>query len=224
MDCREVPAYSVTEAARYLRVAPATLRSWVKGRPYQVSSGAAFWPPLIQLPDERQPLLSFENLIEAHVLWGLRNNHAVPLKHVRVALDYAQKTLGVERLLLHEDLRTSAGDVFFLKYGQVLNLSRSGQLALRKILDSHLMRVEWNGLAIPVRLYPFISRPLDAVDRAIVIDPALHFGRPIIQRAGVSTAILADRIDNGETVQELADDYGLTVPEIEAAIVFENAA
>lgn len=33
-DIRDQPAYTVAEAARYLKLAPATLRSWVAGCPY----------------------------------------------------------------------------------------------------------------------------------------------------------------------------------------------
>lgn len=224
MPRQELPMYSIAEAARYVRVAPATLRSWVKGRTYNTTAGSAFFRPLIQLPDSEQSFLSFENLIEAHVLWGLRNRHDVSLKHVRVALEYAQDNLGVDRLLLHENLRTSAGDLFFDKYHQLINLSKSGQIAMRKILESYLNRIEWNDDLLPVRLYPFSGDPTVDEERIIVIDPRLHFGRPIIQSAGVSTAVLANRIDNGEPIDELADDYGITVDEIESAIVFETAA
>ncbi len=43
-------------------------------------------------------------------------------------------------------------------------------------------------------------------------------------RAGVSTGIIAERIDAGETVPDLADDYNLSPSEIEEAIVYERAA
>lgn len=33
-DIRAEPAYTLLEASRYLRLSPATLRSWVAGRPY----------------------------------------------------------------------------------------------------------------------------------------------------------------------------------------------
>ncbi len=49
----EIPAYPVAEAARYLRIAVATLRSWVVGRTYARSGGNAFLEPLIRLPDPK---------------------------------------------------------------------------------------------------------------------------------------------------------------------------
>ena len=40
-DIRNQPAYTLAEAARYLKVAPATLRSWVVGRSYERTGGTA---------------------------------------------------------------------------------------------------------------------------------------------------------------------------------------
>ena len=38
-DARDNPAYSIAEAARYARVAPGTLRTWVNGRSYTTRAG-----------------------------------------------------------------------------------------------------------------------------------------------------------------------------------------
>ena len=60
--------------------------------------------------------------------------------------------------------------------------------------------------------------------RPIAIDPHVAFGRPVVQRAGISTVAIADRIDAGETVADLAADYGLSAEEIEQAVRYERAA
>ena len=75
----------------------------------------------------------------------------------------------------------------------------------------------------PVRLYPFVPG-VSRDDRRIAIDPEIAFGRPIILRAGVSTAAIANRIDAGESVAELSADYDLTPNEIEQAVLYERAA
>jgi uncharacterized protein (DUF433 family) len=43
-------------------------------------------------------------------------------------------------------------------------------------------------------------------------------------RAGVSTSAIADRIDAGETVDDLAEDYDLSRDEIEQAVLYSRAA
>lgn len=48
--------------------------------------------------------------------------------------------------------------------------------------------------------------------------------RPTIAVSGVSTEALVNRIDAGESMEDLAGDYGLKVAQTEHAIVYERAA
>jgi lambda repressor-like predicted transcriptional regulator len=86
---RDVSAYTLAEAARYTRLPPATLRSWMLGREYPTTEGVAQFPPLIRPASLRPPLLSFSNLIEAHVLRSLRTEHGVSVKALRNALSFS---------------------------------------------------------------------------------------------------------------------------------------
>ena len=61
-DPRDTAAYTLAEAARYLKLPPATLRSWVMGRPYPKGKGVAQFRPLIRPRSSPPPLLSFRNL------------------------------------------------------------------------------------------------------------------------------------------------------------------
>lgn len=166
--------------------------------------------------------LSFSNLIEAHVLRSLRTVHGVPLLHVRKALAYAERELKFDQLLLREELRTAGGQLFLDRYGELMNLSASGQLAVRKVFEAHLTRIEW-GRHRAVRLYPFlVSESADA--KPVVIDPLISFGRPVVSKAFVSTRSIVDRIDAGETVEDIARDYDLTREEVEEAVVYDWVA
>lgn len=221
-DPREAPAYPLAEAARYLRLAPATLRSWATGREYPTRRGTGFFEPLLKLPDASTPVLSFWNLVEAHVLRSLRTEHGVSIKAVRESLEFAQKQYRIDRLLLSSELRAGAGDLFLERYTDLVELSKSGQFAMRRVLEAHLSRVRWDEQEAPVRLYPFTLS--DRPEKTIVIDPFIAFGRPVVERKGISTATIADRIDAGETIEDLVADYDLEHDEIEEAIVYEKAA
>jgi uncharacterized protein (DUF433 family) len=221
---RDVPAYTLAEAARYVRLPAATLRSWVLGRQYPTSEGHGDFPPLIRPPSRKPPWLSFSNLIEAHVLRSLRTQHGVPVKALRSALSYAEKELGIDRLLLRRELRTDAGRLFLDRYGELIDLTAAGQLAMRRLFDEHLKRVEWDSSRFPVRLYPFVSVLAPSEERPIVIDPRISFGRPVVLRKGISTSTIAERIDAGETVKDVAVDYDLEPSEIEQAVDYEWAA
>jgi uncharacterized protein (DUF433 family) len=215
----------LAEAAHYLKLPVATLRSWVVGRSYPTARGPGRFQPLIHPARRKPPVLSFSNLIEAHVLRALRTAHGVSVKDLRKALRHAEESLGVERLLLHPELlRTEGGRLFLDRYGELINLSASGQLAMRKVLEQHLERIEWEAPQAPVRLYPFLSSEAPASQRPIAIDPRIAFGRPIVVRTGVSTQVIAERIDAGETIAALAEDYDLAPEEIEKAVLYERAA
>jgi uncharacterized protein (DUF433 family) len=220
----DLAAYTLAEASHYVRLPAATLRSWVFGRQYPTAEGSGQFPPLLRPASRRPPLLSFSNLIEAHVLRSLRTEHGVPVKALRSALTYAEKELGIDRLLLRPELRAAAGKIFLERYGDLIELSASGQLAMRRLFDEHLKRIDWDATKFPVRLYPFLFAAAPSEERPIVIDPHIAFGRPVVARKAITTSIIADRIDAGESVEDVAADYDLGLPEVEQAIVYERAA
>src|SRR5476649_2633957 len=117
-DPRHQPAYPLTEAARYLKLPPATLRAWTLGRRYPTTQGKGDFRPLIRPASGKPPLLSFSNLFEAHVLRALRAEHGVSVKALRQAVEFAERKLGIERLLLRPELRSEAGQVFLDRYGR----------------------------------------------------------------------------------------------------------
>lgn len=222
-DIRNQPAYTVAEAARYLKLPQATLRTWVVGRDYPVAEGQGRFKALIKPARGQPPLLSFYNLIEAHVLRALRTEHGVSIKALRNSIGFAERALKVDRLLLREDLRTHGGRVLLEHYGDLIELSASGQIAIRKSLEDHLARVNWDRWSFPVRLYPYPTAALDGA-RTIAIDANIAFGRPVLVARGVSTHAIAERLDAGESVSELAADYDLMPADIEQAALYERAA
>lgn len=224
LSVRDRPAYPLAEAARYVKVAPATLRSWILGRNYATQQGGRHWAPLIKPADRTRVLLSFNNLVEAHVLRSLRGAHAARVPQIRAAINYAARELDIDRVLLSRELSTSAGDLFLTHLGELINLSRSGQLAMRKVLEGHLRRVERDLAGMPLRLLPFLSADDGGTAGLIAIDPAIGFGRPILQSRGIATSTIVARIDAGETVASVASDYGVTVDEVTEAVVYERAA
>jgi uncharacterized protein (DUF433 family) len=214
------PTYNFSEASKYLRIPVATLRSWILGRDYPKGESSAFFEPLIKLPESDSRLLSFNNLAEAYVLRSLRHKHLVSIKDVRKALEYAFSDFNIKRLLLSQELLTAAGQLFIDRYGKLINLSRSGQLALKLAFENHLQRIEWKN-ELPVRIYPFIDAD---TDKLIAIDPSIQFGRPIIIKKCVLTSIIVDRIDAGETPEYIARDYDINLRDVEMAIRYEQAA
>lgn len=205
-----------------------TLRTWFFGRSYETSSGPSIFEPLI-LPASHEPrLLSFNNLIEAHMLLALRRVHDVPMTAVREALDVAATRLGIDRPLLLDSLKTAFGEVFIEHYGRVLHLRRTQQIALKDYFEGHLRRVDVDDLSAPRAFFPFLRESAvfhgENGDRPISINPRLGFGQPVITGTGVQTAVITERVNASEDEAALADDYGMTRAQVRAAIVFEEAA
>lgn len=215
-DPREAPAYRLSEAAHYLGLSASTLRAWTLGQ--------RGFRPVISIADPRGRALSFVNLVEAHVLAAIRRKHGVTLQSVRRALDYTRNRLGIDRPLAHQQFETNGVDLFVERLGETINVSRSGQLAMARELRAHLERIERDPRGVPIKLYPFTrSASAGAGGRAVVIDPRISFGRPILASAGVPTAVLADRYKAGDSIDELAADFGASRDEIEEAIRCELA-
>lgn len=218
-DPREAPSYGIVEAAHYLNIPKATLRSWVLGRCYQTNQGAQYFQPLITVADRDRKLLSFINLVEAHVLAAIRRDHNIELPKIRSALDYTQRKLGAKRPLAEQQFETDGIDLFVEKLGELINVSANGQQAMKEIFMSHLKRIERDPHGVPIKLFPFTRSTHNQNEKqSIVIDPTMSFGRPSLRNTGIPTAILAERYKAGDSIDALAEDYGAQRESIEEAI------
>jgi len=219
------PAYPASEAARILNLPVATTKSWCFGQAYRTPSGIAKrFQPVIRPADGRARLLSFTNLCELHVLSAIRRHHNISLPKVRKAVEYLESKLESRRPLVDQQFRTNGIDLFVEQASQLLNVSKEGQRALRGEFETALARIEINRQGAPVRLFPFsrTSGPDSNQPKALVIDPLLAFGRPVLSRVAVPTEIIVDRFSAGDSVAEMAEDYGVGQQEIEEALRFEQ--
>jgi uncharacterized protein (DUF433 family) len=209
-----------------LEVPENTLRSWVSGRTYPLRSGASRRSePVIDLADPTNTRLSFSNLTEAHVLDALRRQYQVELPQIRRAVNYLREHFRSAHPLVHHEMLTDGKHLFVEAAGlkDVINASRHGQLAMRDLIGLHLQRVEWDKDGFVARLYPFTRSRRTPADessqpRVVTMDPRVEFGRPILKVSAVPTAVIADRYKAGESIADLADDYGEDPLNIEEAV------
>lgn len=216
-DARDVPAYSIPLAAHYLHMPVATLHSWVLGRHYPTKAGRRRFMPLICLPDRKVALLSFSNLVEAHVLSSLRRYHNIRLDRIRSALRFVGKEFGTERPLLTADFETNGVTVFVRKLGQLVDASQAGQTVMRDVMSAYLKRIEREGDRA-CRLYPFTRTGSLDDPRSVFIDPRVSFGRPVLANCRIPTAIIAERYKAGDSIEHLAADYGCHQADIQEAL------
>ncbi len=217
MDTLELPNYGLTEAALYLGLAPSTLRTWVRGRRY--SSGEKFSPPVIDLPEPELSHLSPINLVEAYVLDALRRVKRMPMRKIRRAVEFAARELGIRHPLANKVFKTDGLDLFVQHAGDVINASRGGQLGLKAVLLPYLRRVDYDSQGWPCRIY-LITRPDRSPDspRTVEIRPGISGGLPVVAGTRITIETLGDRFQSGDTIQELAEDYGLEETQVEEGV------
>ena len=177
------------------------------------------------MAQKKPPALSFFNLVEAHILNAIRERFR--LQEVRPVLRYVERELDVKRPLVEKVFQTDGVSLFVEHCGQLLNVSEKGQLAMQAMLSQHLERIEFDPGGRAARLYPFTrdwgGQPAQLEDpKAVVFDPLISFGRLVIASTGIATSAVADRFAAGDTIDELARDYGIDRGLVEEAIRCES--
>ena len=224
IDPRDIPTYSIDDAAHFLRIPRNTIRSWTAGRNYKTLKGLKTFKPLIPTPNRKPRLLSFTNLIEIHVLRAIRKHHNIQISNVREALDFVEERFEVSHPLAREAFRTDGVDLFIKRYGSLINASKSGKEELKASFSAHLERIEPDNTGLAIKLYPFTLANEEDNPKSVVIDPRIAFGRLVIVGTGIATDVLAERFEAGDSIEELAYDYELDRNKIEEAIRYEMLA
>lgn len=164
--------------------------------------------------------MTFVNLMEAVALAGFRQT-GVSMQRVRKALEYAKRGMQEAHPLASERIMSDGRDLFW-EYQErrdprvhLVNLVRGGQKVFPEAVERYLREVEWGRDRYAARWWP--GAP-EAGGGAVVVDPNRAFGAPVIAGTGIRTEDVFDRFSAGEPMDELAEDYGLTLAQIEAAI------
>jgi len=225
-DPREIPIYSIPQATQYLRLPKDRLRSWVGVWSSKTKADKRFFEPLIKLPNPKNfellpqsktTLLSFINLVEAHVLIAIFKATGFSRKQLSTALDYINDYLSTPQLYAGKEFERKVRNLLFESFGQKLAASDREQEA-KQILNTYFDRIVRDEAGLPLKLYPFTKLPGSDEPKTVMIDPRISFGRPVLAGTGIPTAILAERYKAGDSIDELAEDYNCNRLQIEEGI------
>lgn len=242
-DPRELPVYGPREAAACLNIPESTLLRWTVGH-------LGVGPVLTVGAGQRR--LSFLNLLEAFVLDELRRRSRFSLQELRHLIDELRAEYPQLRYPLAEVEVSVPKDVSGDDYGLVsasgvrykrtakrraraelftqvegaplVNVSGRGRnLVLTQVLRDFLKRVEKRPVEGIVRLYPFITKDRNPDGpRTVAVDPAVAFGKPVINGTGIPTSAVYQLFNAGDGIREIAEEYDRDSSEIEAAIRYES--
>lgn len=205
--------YTIPDVSAYVGIPRSTLRTWVT--PRYSTRIAGLLPALIEPPDPKNLYLSFFNLVEAHILLSTRRDKRITMPRIRRALQYVREVFPSPHPLIDRRFRTD-GKYLFIKAleedSEVINASEGGQVHFGEILDQFLERIEPDRASgWPIKLYPMGTEIIE-------INPDVSSGRPTVKDTGVLATALWDRRAAGETIDSLAEDFGLTAKQVNEAV------
>ena len=208
-----LPAYMVSEAARYAHTNTRTVTYWH----YQ---GGRLGPALPG--KERRAPLSYLELIEVAFVATMRKLR-VSLQRIRRARDYARQQFHSEYPFaeyvwqtdgkhLLADLQQIEEDT---EIGRLIVADEAGQLAWQPALEKRFKQFDYeHSLAIIWHV--------EGQESPIIIDPRIAFGAPTVR--GLPTWVVKGRWLAGETVQEIQEDFRIEPQYIRDALAFEGVA
>lgn len=223
-----VPLYTQAEAARYLDMPPTTFRSWARGYTNTPAGRpAVHGGPLITHVGVAHPhaaSIPFIGLAEGMFLSALRSAN-VPMQEIRPALDLVRERLGLRYALASRRLYVSGAkllweiaeeDELARDERRKLVVLRDGQYVFREVVEQHMKNISYDA---DDQYAARIELPGYEV-AVIAAEPGVNFGRPYFTATGTPLFVVAGRLRAGESVGEVADDFG--IPEDHVAEVAER--
>jgi uncharacterized protein (DUF433 family) len=223
-DKRDLPCYSIGDAANFLDIPLATMRAWVCGTTYKAkpSGETRRFKSILTAQRFGVHLLTFRNLVEAHVLNAIRRTHGVSMRNVRKAVEYLRGRYTSKTPFADYQLSTDKVSLFIEEYGKLINLSQNGQLEMKAIIDVYLQRIERDPQGVAQKLYPFTRTGGISAPSIIEIDPSVSFGRPTLRGTGIPTDVIASLNAAGAELDAIARDYHLTPEQVNEAVEWEK--
>lgn len=229
VDRFTVPLYTLSEAAHYLNVPPATFSTWAHGYQRQprgrreVTQGPVVTALDRDRHSSRTPSVPFIGLAEGLILAAF-HRRGVPLQKIRPALRVLADEIGLEHALASRSLYTDGAEVLYdyaerqgdtpeARSARQLIVVRNGQGVFNEIIEDYLHRITYGA-----DNYAQIIR-LPQYERAnVVADPARSFGRPIFSRGGARVEDALQLFWAGEDLQIVAAEFGVPERELEDAV------
>jgi uncharacterized protein (DUF433 family) len=218
--------YTISEAARLLRVPARKLRRWAEGYSFKAVGGSKRMEPLFERADPDlvdHSILSFTDLIELQMVRMFRDE-GVSMQTIRAAARWAAREFGTNhpfavkrfhtdgKRLFAEREYVPAGEVSPQRFYQELPTC---QLVLEDAAKQFFKKLDYEDEEV-LHYWP-LGR-----DRGVVLDPERSFGKPIDHESGVPTLVLYQMATAGESVESIARWYKVKPEAVTAAIDYEQ--
>ncbi len=201
------PLMTPVEAARHLQIPRPTLYHWLR----EQANGA----PLVHhvQPVKRgQPSVPFIAVVEAYVLRSLRDLGLTKAK-IRDAAGAVRREFGTPYGLATKRIATDGVDIFVHYADDQLARIGDGQRPIREFIDDYLRFISWDSSdefpsKLRLRQYPDVA--------PVVIDPRFGWGAPVVESTKVPVDAVVDLWLAGESLDDVAYEYGMTREQVES--------
>ena len=115
--------------------------------------------------------------------------------------------------------RAEVARMLGLPYGRVWRAAKGlgRELTLQEVYTLPLRQKRWGEWELDEDR-PVAYRPVPGV----VVRPGVGWGRFCLEGTGINTSVVASRIRGGESIEEVADDFGVSEALVRAAVEFEG--
>lgn len=215
-DLRDVPTYTLPEAAASLAIPHRTLFYWFVG-PYSILSPSDYYGDAA--------LLSFRDVSEAYVLEILRTVHGFNFRQLRTVVQNAQREMKMKRPLADADLRVVFNRIVLNIPGRgrrsriAVDLQRYPQLLIPPLVDLIGKRILRDEKHAPYRIYPWRLLKADSESNPVMIDPDVMSGRAVVTGTRIPLTLVRGMRKAGRSVEQIAATYRLPVDLVTKALL-----
>ena len=209
--------YDIPSAARILGTSPPAVRRWAHG----YKRGGVRYDPVIEnyFPEvEGVRGVGFLELVELLSVREFRKV-GVPWRKIRSTFDHAAEALQTRFPFATRMWFADRAGIYYQEgdFSPLIEASGGGQVAMKSTLLQYLRQLDFGLDGLAERWYPLEP------SRAVVLDPQVAYGAPVVKGTGIETAVLTKLVEGGETPDSVAWWYELEPDEVDAALEFERS-
>ncbi|WP_075359130.1 DUF433 domain-containing protein [Caballeronia sordidicola] len=225
MKLTGVGLYTFHEASRLTKIPIRDLRRWLDGYSYRdkAQETSVSVPPLwkTELAQDEMDGITFHDLLEIRFVQAFRKS-GVSLQTIRLASRMARELFAMPYPFTSRRFQTDGRTIFASAMEEtgeteLLDLVRR-QYAFRKVIEPSLYHgIEFDQNQLATRWYPSHR------SKAVMLDPEVSFGKPVVADGAVRTEILYDAVLAEGNKNLVARLYEVPVAAVDAAIAFEES-
>lgn len=213
------PVTTARAAAAQLRIPATTLLWWLEGG----TRGDTTYEPILRPVSTGTSEMTWGEVVEARYLRAYRQE-GVSLQQLRPFVSRLRAEFNVPYPLAHFKPYMSSNRKLLVELQQDAQLPAdlsifyevaNGQIIINPLIGAFLSRIDFSEdeSQEAERIYPLGKKS------PVVLDPLISSAAATVN--GIRTEVIAEQMDAGATVEEIADDFDLPVESVRAALAYE---